>query len=84
MVGRGSEQLLIELCRRGVAEGVVKCEVNNLRLLVALVHFLSVNLGLVATAEAVGQLARGHVTFWSFRAGLGGKNFNVMKLFKEL
>ena len=53
MVGRGAKELLIELGGGEVAQGVVKCEIDNLRLLVALVQFLLVKLGLVAAAEAV-------------------------------
>ena len=57
VVGRGAKELLIELGGGEVTQGVVKCEVDNLWLLVALVHFLWVELGLVAAAEAVRQCA---------------------------
>ena len=71
VVGGGAEELLIELRRGEVAQGVVKSEVDNLWLLVALLHFLMVKLSLVAAAEAVRQFAHGYITFGSFRTGLG-------------
>ena len=66
VVGRGAKELLIELGGGEVAQGVVKCEIDNLRLLVALVQFLLVKLRLVAAAEAVRQVALGYFTFCSW------------------
>ena len=74
VVGGGAEELLIELCRGEVAQGVVKCEEDNLWLLVALVNFLLYKFSLVTAAEAVRQFAQGYITFGSFRAGLGEKS----------
>ena len=71
VVGGGTEELLIELRRGEVAQGVVKSEEDNLWLLVALLHFLLDKFSLVSAAEAIRQFAHGYITFGSFRAGLG-------------
>ena len=84
VVGGGAKELLIELGGGEVAQGVVKCEIDNLRLLVALVQFLLVKLGLVAAAEAVRQFALGYFTFCSFLAGLGRKFEYLRVLFEDL
>ena len=73
MVGRSAKELLIELGGGEVTQGVVKCKIDNLRLLVALLDFCLVKHGLVAAAEAVRQFALGYNTSGSFRAGLGEK-----------
>ena len=73
VVGGGAEELLIELRRGEVAQGVVKCEVDNLWLLVTLLHFLLDKFSLISAAEAVWQFARRYITFGSFRTGLGEK-----------
>ena len=74
VVGWGAKELLIELGGGEVTQGVVKCEIDNLRLLVSLIHFLLVKLGLVTAAEAVRQFAFRYNAFWSFRTGLGEKS----------
>merc|ERR1719234_1064138 len=71
VVGGGAEELLIELCRGEVAQGVVECEVDNLRFLVALLNFLLDKFSLVSAAEAIRQFALGYNTFGSFGTGLG-------------
>ena len=71
VVGGGAEELLIELRRGEVAQGVVECEVDNLWLLVALLHFLLDKFSLVSAAEAIRQFALRYNTFGSFGAGLG-------------
>ena len=73
VVGGGTKELLIELRRGEVAQGVVKCEVDNLWLLVALLNFLLDKFSLISAAEAVWQFARRYITFGSFRTGLGEK-----------
>ena len=73
VVGRGAKELLIELCRSEVTQRVVKCEIDNLRLLVFLLHFCLVKNSLVAAAEALRQFALGYNTSGSFGAGLGEK-----------
>ena len=57
VVGRGAKELLVELGVCEGTQGVVKCEIDNLWLLVALVHFLLIKHSLVPAAEAVRQRA---------------------------